>query len=104
MALWPQSQAANRTKLPPEVQARIALVNDAVNDASVDIGVVLHHGDTESLRALCRALAQRPGPIVSVEALPPGNQNVLLDRLLIERALSVNTAAAGGNASLMTIG
>ena len=25
-------------------------------------------------------------------------------RLLIERALSVNTAAAGGNASLMTIG
>ena len=104
IALWPPSQAANRTKLPTEVQARIALVNDVVNDASVDIGVVLHHGDTESLRALCSALAQRPGPIVSVEALRAGNQNVLLDRLLIERALSVNTAAAGGNASLMTIG
>jgi delta 1-pyrroline-5-carboxylate dehydrogenase len=27
-----------------------------------------------------------------------------LERLLIERSLSVNTAAAGGNASLMTIG
>ena len=27
-----------------------------------------------------------------------------LERLLIERTLSVNTAAAGGNASLMTIG
>ena len=29
---------------------------------------------------------------------------ILLERLYIERSLSVNTAAAGGNASLMTIG
>jgi RHH-type proline utilization regulon transcriptional repressor/proline dehydrogenase/delta 1-pyrroline-5-carboxylate dehydrogenase len=28
---------------------------------------------------------------------------VPLERLVIERSLSVNTAAAGGNASLMTI-
>ena len=27
-----------------------------------------------------------------------------VERLVIERSLSVNTAAAGGNASLMTIG
>jgi len=27
-----------------------------------------------------------------------------LQRLVIERSLSINTAAAGGNASLMTIG
>jgi RHH-type proline utilization regulon transcriptional repressor/proline dehydrogenase/delta 1-pyrroline-5-carboxylate dehydrogenase len=27
-----------------------------------------------------------------------------LERLMVERTLSVNTAAAGGNASLMTIG
>ena len=33
-----------------------------------------------------------------------GETNLLLERLLIERSLSVNTAAAGGNASLMTIG
>jgi RHH-type proline utilization regulon transcriptional repressor/proline dehydrogenase/delta 1-pyrroline-5-carboxylate dehydrogenase len=29
--------------------------------------------------------------------------SVPLERLVIERSLSVNTAAAGGNASLMTI-
>jgi RHH-type proline utilization regulon transcriptional repressor/proline dehydrogenase/delta 1-pyrroline-5-carboxylate dehydrogenase len=29
---------------------------------------------------------------------------VALERLVVERALSINTAAAGGNASLMTIG
>jgi RHH-type proline utilization regulon transcriptional repressor/proline dehydrogenase/delta 1-pyrroline-5-carboxylate dehydrogenase len=30
--------------------------------------------------------------------------SIPLERLVLERALSVNTAAAGGNASLMTIG
>lgn len=34
----------------------------------------------------------------------PAASNLLLERLYIERSLSVNTAAAGGNASLMTIG
>ena len=33
-----------------------------------------------------------------------GETNILLERLWLERSLSVNTAAAGGNASLMTIG
>ena len=37
-------------------------------------------------------------------ALQPGTTDIPLERLMIERALSVNTAAAGGNASLMTIG
>ncbi|EGH49399.1 trifunctional transcriptional regulator/proline dehydrogenase/pyrroline-5-carboxylate dehydrogenase [Pseudomonas syringae pv. pisi str. 1704B] len=42
--------------------------------------------------------------IVGVNGLSHGETNVPLERLVIERALSVNTAAAGGNASLMTIG
>jgi RHH-type proline utilization regulon transcriptional repressor/proline dehydrogenase/delta 1-pyrroline-5-carboxylate dehydrogenase len=29
---------------------------------------------------------------------------VPVERLVVERSLSINTAAAGGNASLMTIG
>jgi len=53
---------------------------------------------------VCTALAQRPGPIVGVTAMQPGAVDIPLERLLIERALSVNTAAAGGNASLMTLG
>jgi RHH-type proline utilization regulon transcriptional repressor/proline dehydrogenase/delta 1-pyrroline-5-carboxylate dehydrogenase len=39
-----------------------------------------------------------------VRSLKPGETDVALESLVIERALSVNTAAAGGNASLMTIG
>jgi len=46
----------------------------------------------------------RPGAIVSLQGLVPGEANIVLDRLVLERSLSVNTAAAGGNASLMTIG
>ncbi|MEA7187984.1 hypothetical protein ONJ45_27175, partial [Salmonella enterica subsp. enterica serovar Virginia] len=42
--------------------------------------------------------------IVSVQGFARGESNILLERLYIERSLSVNTAAAGGNASLMTIG
>jgi len=49
-------------------------------------------------------MAERAGPIVGVIALDAGNHDIPLERLLVERALSINTAAAGGNASLMTIG
>jgi RHH-type proline utilization regulon transcriptional repressor/proline dehydrogenase/delta 1-pyrroline-5-carboxylate dehydrogenase len=39
--------------------------------------------------------------VLSVERLAPGDPAVPLERLVVERALSLNTAAAGGNASLM---
>ncbi|GKK48211.1 hypothetical protein AB3M40_17170 [Klebsiella variicola] len=56
------------------------------------------------LRELCEQVAARDGAIVSVQGFARGETNLLLERLYIERSLSVNTAAAGGNASLMTIG
>ena len=62
------------------------------------------HGSVPDLQSLCQALAQRPGPIVGVQRMMPGETDLNLERLLVERALSVNTAAAGGNASLMAIG
>ena len=65
---------------------------------------VLLHGTERDLQAACAILAARPGPILGVQRLVPGASDVNLERLLVERALSVNTAAAGGNASLMTIG
>ncbi len=48
-------------------------------------------------------MVARPGPIVGVTALAPGDAQVPLARLVTERAVSTNTAAAGGNASLMTL-
>ena len=45
----------------------------------------------------------RPGPTVGVTALLPGDASVPRARLLIERALSLNPAAAGADASLLTM-
>ncbi|RQH06086.1 trifunctional transcriptional regulator/proline dehydrogenase/L-glutamate gamma-semialdehyde dehydrogenase [Paraburkholderia dinghuensis] len=70
---------------------------------------VLFEGDSDELLALVKEVAKRPGPIVSVQgvaahALANGDEDYALERLLTERSVSVNTAAAGGNANLMTIG
>ncbi|MBI6851786.1 trifunctional transcriptional regulator/proline dehydrogenase/L-glutamate gamma-semialdehyde dehydrogenase [Pseudomonas cichorii] len=104
-AIWPETPISKplRNRLPKEVQARIKLVADWNKD-DVLIDAVLHHGDSDQLRAICEQVAQRSGAIIGVNGLSHGETNVALERLVIERALSVNTAAAGGNASLMTIG
>jgi RHH-type proline utilization regulon transcriptional repressor/proline dehydrogenase/delta 1-pyrroline-5-carboxylate dehydrogenase len=38
-----------------------------------------------------------------VERLAPGDPAVPLERLVVERSVSINTAAAGGNTSLMAM-
>ena len=56
------------------------------------------------------ALAARiDGPLITVQGtsgagLASGHEDYLLDLLLAEVSISTNTAAAGGNAKLMTIG
>ena len=102
-ALWPVQHTSLHARLPATLQERIALVAQWQADG-VWLDAVLHHGDRDALRTACHAIASRPGPIVSVTGLPAGSTAVPLERLVLERSLSVNTAAAGGNASLMTIG
>ncbi|MFS2126148.1 trifunctional transcriptional regulator/proline dehydrogenase/L-glutamate gamma-semialdehyde dehydrogenase [Pseudomonas sp. Pseusp97] len=98
-----ESNAAVIKELPKEVAQRIELVADwTATDKVFD--AILHHGDSDQLRAVCEQASQRKGAIVGVTGLNRGETDIPLERLLIERALSVNTAAAGGNASLMTIG
>lgn len=104
-ALWATNELAGKLRgsLPKVVQARIQLVADW-SQSEVDFDAVLHHGDSDQLRAVCQQVASRKGPIIGVQGLSQGETAIPLERLLIERAISVNTAAAGGNASLMTIG
>jgi RHH-type proline utilization regulon transcriptional repressor/proline dehydrogenase/delta 1-pyrroline-5-carboxylate dehydrogenase len=93
--------------LPPAQREGVAFMADEEVETA-DYQAVLFEGDSDALRFLSRRVAGRPGPIVSVQGLSTDavaqGQSYVLDRLLAERSISINTAAAGGNASLMTIG
>jgi RHH-type proline utilization regulon transcriptional repressor/proline dehydrogenase/delta 1-pyrroline-5-carboxylate dehydrogenase len=73
--------------------------NHIAGTESEDIAVALFAGSPDELLVLARRLAGRPGRIVPVFA-EPYPREFLFD----EVSLSINTAAAGGNATLMTIG
>ncbi len=101
-AIWPLAARPLLDRLPDAVRDQVALVADWSQPA-VHFDAVLQHGRAAALLATGAALAERDGPIVVLTGLAPGDADVPLERLVIERSLSINTAAAGGNASLMTI-
>ena len=70
---------------------------------------VLYEGDADGLQRVNEALAAAPGPVVPVHAVTPeglaaGTQDFSTEWLVEEKTVSINTAAAGGNATLMAIG
>ncbi len=73
--------------------------NRVAASADEDIAAVLFDGSPQALQEVLVRIAGRPGRIVPVH-VAPYPEALLAD----EVSLSVNTAAAGGNASLMTIG
>jgi RHH-type proline utilization regulon transcriptional repressor/proline dehydrogenase/delta 1-pyrroline-5-carboxylate dehydrogenase len=100
-ALWPADAGALADRLPRAVRERIVLVqNWAAPGVALD--AVLYAGPAAELPDLQQRLADRPGPIVGLTRASDDAPVPLL-ALLHERSLSINTAAAGGNASLMTI-
>ncbi|MES2185836.1 MAG: trifunctional transcriptional regulator/proline dehydrogenase/L-glutamate gamma-semialdehyde dehydrogenase [Pseudomonadota bacterium] len=102
-AVWPQEATALYEQLPGQVRSRIDLVADwTAGDVPFD--AVLHHGEPGGLLQVVQQVTERSGPIVGVSGLRSGDQAIPLERLVIERSLSINTAAAGGNASLMAVG
>ncbi len=64
---------------------------------------VLFANDADQLGDLLRKLAAREGPLVACH-VPDTTDRYAIERLLVERVVSINTSAAGGNASLMMIG
>ncbi|WP_114193431.1 trifunctional transcriptional regulator/proline dehydrogenase/L-glutamate gamma-semialdehyde dehydrogenase [Edaphovirga cremea] len=103
--LWPETEThrALHRRLPAVVQTQIDFTRDWRAETT-EFDAVIYHGDSDQLRELCEHIAQRNGAIVSVQGFTRGETAIALERLLLERSLSINTAAAGGNASLMTIG
>ena len=89
--------------LTDEGRPRPSLAKDWTAPAA-SFDAVLLHGSLEQLAETQQALSLRSGPVIGVERLAPGDVSIPMERLVVERSLSINTAAAGGNASLMTLG
>ncbi len=83
-------------QLPPAVTTEIKL---RAPDALAGLAGVLA-ADTPELR---RQLAAVAGPLLALHAPSQPDGRYPLQRMLVERVLSVNTAAAGGNTTLMTL-
>ncbi len=93
--------------LPATVSARISFTADWKADAP--FAGALIEGDAERIRTVNKQIAALPGPLVLVQAaskeeLARNPDAYCLNWLVEEVSTSVNTAAAGGNASLMSIG
>ena len=98
--------AAILDSLPGEIASQVRREPDWLRTRYLK--AVLVESDAEGLMALNRKIASLDGPILSVLAAKPGAGATSgaydVNRLLDECSISTNTAAAGGNASLMTIG
>jgi Delta 1-pyrroline-5-carboxylate dehydrogenase len=88
----------HKNSLPADLQRSIHII-EGIEQGEYD--AVLHHGSVDALKSLQLAVAKRKGAIVSITHLAEHDLNIPIERLVIERAISINTAAAGGNASLM---
>jgi RHH-type proline utilization regulon transcriptional repressor/proline dehydrogenase/delta 1-pyrroline-5-carboxylate dehydrogenase len=93
--------------LPAQQRSVCELVSDQGLEGR-SFQAALFEGDSDALRTFNQQLAKRSGPIVLVQGLTTEEIEAGIsyrpERLLREVSVSVNTAAAGGNASLMMIG
>jgi len=76
----------------------LSALEAALDDPTL-AGVALAHDDAAEARRLQRRLAQRPGAILPL--ITAAGQPRQLYRFVAEQTLTVNTAAAGGNAALL---
>ena len=94
--------------LPPEVRTFVHSRSAGQLLGETHLSAMLFEGDGDALQALLPRIAERPGAIVRVENLTPAQlaAGAVYDvsALMHEQSISTNTAAAGGNAQLMTMG
>ena len=92
--------------LPAALALRVKTFDEPL--AAPGLAGALIEGEGEAVAAAARRLATRPGPILRLQALAPAalaaGEDYDFAGLVEEKVVSTNIAAAGGNASLMTIG
>jgi RHH-type proline utilization regulon transcriptional repressor/proline dehydrogenase/delta 1-pyrroline-5-carboxylate dehydrogenase len=97
----PRGRIAAIAQTPAGLQAQLAAIAATGNIATTDLGDpqlrgVLFEGPPDALIALNQRIAARPGAILPVLTAP-----YPAEFLREEISISINTAAAGGNASLL---
>ncbi|MEM8548009.1 MAG: hypothetical protein AAGF46_07600, partial [Pseudomonadota bacterium] len=87
--------------LPDDCFLQTPLDNLAALLAAPTLAGTIVHSLSVYRQAVARALAEREGAILPlISAVDPA---LLLRRTLLEKTVSIDTTAAGGNASLMTM-
>ncbi|GLO55090.1 bifunctional protein PutA [Pseudomonas putida] len=99
-AAIPQRFKSLANSLPGAIRERLTTFEEWKN---FHFDAVLYHGQQAEAEALAQQIIKARDEIISVIYLPPGSTDIPLERLVLERSISINTTAAGGNASLMTI-
>jgi RHH-type proline utilization regulon transcriptional repressor/proline dehydrogenase/delta 1-pyrroline-5-carboxylate dehydrogenase len=93
----PDARAAT-AELPWQIRASLRWTRDWPSES---FDAVLFCGADDAATRVRRLLAQRSGARIAV--LRAVDRAYCLDRLVTEQVVSTNTAAAGGNASLMSL-
>lgn len=88
---------------PPALADWIGEADETHGVEGGEVDAVLFEGERAALLALQQVLAAREGKIVPVFTARPDGAYPL-EWLVLERSVSTNTTAAGGNANLMMIG
>ena len=98
--IWPVQKSPRFTNLPPEVAERIQWL--ATFPAASNAAAVLIEPRPDGVQDLLGQIAKMGGPI-PIAQLPDGVGLYRPDWLIEEVSTSINTTAAGGNASLMAL-
>ena len=96
----PFAAATMMARLPAEVQTAIKRLPAGT---AMKPQAILFDGDHRALAELRQRIAAQDGPLIPIITAGPGIGHYPLYRLLHERVSSVNTAAAGGNTSLLSL-
>lgn len=98
--------AAIPRALPADCAARIEVAPNL--DRATELNALLYEGDAPGLRTVTAAVAARAGAILPIQARTPraleAGDLYAVAGLVEEVSTTINTAAAGGNASLMSLG
>jgi RHH-type transcriptional regulator, proline utilization regulon repressor / proline dehydrogenase / delta 1-pyrroline-5-carboxylate dehydrogenase len=87
-------------QLPNTLKEHIHVYHDF---ETLKCDAIIHHGSEASLRKLQLLSAHQLKNIVPIVHLRSGTRTIPLNELVHERAISINTTAAGGNTSLMML-